>query len=90
MTLIPDPVIGGLNAVLLGTLIAVGVATLRFVDMESPRNVTVIGLTFMLGLAIPQWVNAKPGRINTGLPVWLASWLFMCFFLSFLEGFFLQ
>ncbi|KAK7110352.1 hypothetical protein V1264_014239 [Littorina saxatilis] len=66
MTLIPDPVIGGLNAVLLGTLIAVGIATLHFVDMNSPRNVTVIGLTFMLGLAIPQWVNAKPGRINTG------------------------
>ena len=67
MTLIPDPVIGGLNAVLLGTLIAVGVATLHYVDMESPRNVTVIGLTFMLGLAVPQWVNAEPGRINTGL-----------------------
>ena len=66
MTLIPDPVIGGLNGVLLGTLIAVGVATLHYVDMESPRNVTVLGLTFMMGLAIPQWVNAEPGRINTG------------------------
>ncbi|KAL8622367.1 hypothetical protein ACOMHN_041695 [Nucella lapillus] len=66
MTLIPDPIIGGLNAVLLGTLIAVGISTLHFVRMDRPRNVTVIGLTFMLGLAIPQWVNAEPDRINTG------------------------
>ncbi|XP_076461581.1 solute carrier family 23 member 2-like [Babylonia areolata] len=66
MTLIPDPIIGGLNAVLLGTLIAVGASTLHFVRMDLPRNVTIIGLTFMLGLALPQWVNADTGRINTG------------------------
>ena len=69
MTLIPDPVIGGLNGVLLGTLIAVGVSTLHYVDMDSPRNITVLGVTFMMGLAVPQWVNAESGRINTGSKV---------------------
>nr|KAG5704077.1 hypothetical protein BaRGS_017581 [Batillaria attramentaria] len=66
MTLIPEPVIGGLNAVLLGTLIAVGFSTLSYVDMTSPRNVTVVGVTFMLGLAVPQWINSAPNRISTG------------------------
>nr|KAG5704074.1 hypothetical protein BaRGS_017578 [Batillaria attramentaria] len=59
MTLIPEPVIGGLNAVLLGTLIAVGFSTLSYVDMTSSRNVTVVGVTFMLGLAVPQWINGN-------------------------------
>lgn len=66
MSLIPDPVLGGLNAVLLGTLVGVAIATLRFVDLTSQRNLTVMGLALLLGLSVPEWVNGSPGRINTG------------------------
>ena len=67
MTLIPDPVIGGINTVLLGTMISVGVATLSHVDMTSSRNQAVLGVTFILGLAAPQYVNANPDAIDTGI-----------------------
>ncbi|PVD29984.1 hypothetical protein C0Q70_09245 [Pomacea canaliculata] len=68
MSLIPDPVLGGLNAMLLGTLVGVAIATLRFVDLTSQRNLTVMGLALLLGLSVPEWVNGSPGRINTGSP----------------------
>ncbi|XP_048244617.1 solute carrier family 23 member 2-like [Haliotis rufescens] len=66
ITLIPEPIIGGLNAVLLGMVAAVGISTLQFTDLSSSRNLTILGLSLMLGLGIPQWIYANPDAINTG------------------------
>lgn len=67
ITLIPEPIIGGLNAVLLGMVAAVGISTLQFTDLSSSRNLTILGLSLMLGLGIPQWIYANPEAINTGM-----------------------
>lgn len=68
LTLIPDPVIGGSLGVLLGIVSAVGISTLQFVDLQSIRNLTIIGVSLILGLMIPQYVNNPDHAdvINTG------------------------
>ncbi|KAL4231904.1 hypothetical protein ACF0H5_009480 [Mactra antiquata] len=68
LTLIPDPVIGGTLAVMFGMVSAVGISTLQFIDLESTRNLTIIGVSLLLGLMIPQYVNnpKHADNINTG------------------------
>lgn len=68
LTLIPDPVIGGTLTVVFGMVSAVGISTLKFIDLESTRNLTILGISLILGLMVPQYVNdpANARVINTG------------------------
>ncbi|KAK3756730.1 hypothetical protein RRG08_018454 [Elysia crispata] len=63
---IPDPVIGGILFPLFGMIGAVGVANLQHVNMNSARNLFVIGLSLLFGLGLPQWVRENRGSIHTG------------------------
>lgn len=69
LSLIPEPVIGGTITVLFGVVTAVGVSNLQFVDLSSTRNLTIFGLSLMLGLSVPAYVNdpKNAGLIHTGL-----------------------
>ncbi|CAH1787820.1 unnamed protein product [Owenia fusiformis] len=64
---IPDPVIGGIFLVLFGMITAVGVSSLQYVNLNSSRNLCVIGLSFFIGLTVPQWIKANPSSIHTGV-----------------------
>ena len=57
LTLIPEPIIGGSLTVLFGMVAAVGISTLKFIDMNSTRNLTILGLSLLLGLMVPQYIN---------------------------------
>ena len=46
---------------------AVGISNLQFVDMNSARNLYIIGFSFLIGLALPKYMEANPGIIDTGL-----------------------
>jgi len=48
-------------------IIAVGIANLQFVDLNSSRNLFIIGFSFIFGLALPQYIAANPEIIKTGL-----------------------
>ncbi|XP_046558665.1 solute carrier family 23 member 2-like isoform X1 [Haliotis rubra] len=65
-TIIPDPIIGGVNLITLGMVTAVGVSTLQFIDLRSTRNLMIIGTSTMLGLKIPDWMASNSQAINTG------------------------
>lgn len=45
---------------------AVGLSPLQFVDLNSPRNIFVLGFSVFMGLAIPNWLDSHPTAINTG------------------------
>ena len=45
---------------------AVGLSNLRFVDMNSSRNLFVLGLSLMMGLSIPNWMATNKDLIKTG------------------------
>jgi len=66
-TFIPKPVAGGLFFVLFGMISAVGISNLKFVDLDSPRNLVIIGFSIFVGLAIPGWVTATEPQISTGI-----------------------
>ncbi|XP_076805161.1 solute carrier family 23 member 1-like [Clavelina lepadiformis] len=64
---IPDPVIGGIFLVMFGTIAAVGLTNLRFVDLNSSRNIFIIGFTLFMGLTVANWMKQNPGAIHTGV-----------------------
>ncbi|KAL3863438.1 hypothetical protein ACJMK2_005194 [Sinanodonta woodiana] len=68
ITLIPEPIIGGALTIVFGMVSAVGISTLKFIDMGSTRNLTILGISLLLGLMVPQWINdpKNAGAINTG------------------------
>ncbi|SFC09753.1 Xanthine/uracil permease [Halobiforma haloterrestris] len=53
---IPDPIIGGLFVAMFAQIVAVGVSNLRHVDLDSSRNVFVVGFALFVGLAIPEYM----------------------------------
>ena len=69
LTLIPEPIIGGCLTVVFGMVAAVGVATLKFIDMNSTRNLTILGVSLLIGLMVPQYVNNPDNAeaIKTGI-----------------------
>ncbi|MFC7115054.1 uracil-xanthine permease family protein [Natronoarchaeum sp. GCM10025703] len=53
---IPDPIIGGLFIAMFAQIVAVGISNLKHVDLDSSRNVFVIGFALFVGLSIPEYM----------------------------------
>ncbi|XP_030645635.1 solute carrier family 23 member 2 [Chanos chanos] len=64
---IPDPVIGGMFLVMFGMIAAVGISNLQYVDLNSSRNLLILGFSTFSGLVLPTWFHSNPGLINTGI-----------------------
>ncbi|CAH2277694.1 solute carrier family 23 member 1 isoform X3 [Pelobates cultripes] len=64
---IPEPVIGGMFMIMFGMIAAVGISNLQFVDLNSSRNLFVLGFSLFSGLVIPTWLADNPGVIDTGI-----------------------
>lgn len=47
---------------------AVGLSNLQFVDMNSSRNLFVLGFSMFFGLTLPNYLDSNPDVINTGIP----------------------
>lgn len=54
-----------------GMITAVGLSNLQFVDMNSSRNLFVLGFSMFFGLTLPNYLESNPGAINTGAPTCL-------------------
>ncbi|KAK7804340.1 hypothetical protein U0070_015641 [Myodes glareolus] len=65
---LPDPILGGMFCTLFGMITAVGLSNLQFVDMNSSRNLFVLGFSMFFGLMLPNYLESNPGAINTGIP----------------------
>lgn len=67
-TTIPNPIVGGVFMVMFGMITAVGISNLQFVDLNSSRNLFILGFSLVFGMALPYWLT-KPenaGIIKTG------------------------
>jgi len=51
---IPTPIIGGIFCVMFGIITAVGLSNLQFVDLNSPRNLLVLGFSIFFSLVLPK------------------------------------
>ena len=48
-------------------IIAVGLSNLQYVDMNSSRNLFIIGFSFFFGLTLPKFMETHPNSIKTGM-----------------------
>ncbi|XP_036379775.1 solute carrier family 23 member 1 [Megalops cyprinoides] len=88
---LPDPILGGMFCTLFGMITAVGLSNLQSVDLNSSRNLFVLGFSMFSGLMLPNYLDAHPGSIRTGVPeldqiltVLLTTEMFVGGFLAFL------
>jgi len=56
-TSIPQPIVGGMYCTLFGMIAAVGLSSLQFVDLNSGRNLFIIGFAFFMGLSVPEYFD---------------------------------
>ncbi|XP_054697646.1 solute carrier family 23 member 1 isoform X2 [Grus americana] len=63
---LPDPILGGMFCTLFGMITAVGLSNLQFVDMNSSRNLFVLGFAMFFGLTLPNYLDSHPKAISTG------------------------
>ncbi|XP_066502376.1 solute carrier family 23 member 1 [Hoplias malabaricus] len=88
---LPDPVLGGMFCTLFGMITAVGLSNLQCVDLNSSRNLFVLGFSMFSGLMLPNYLETHPGSIQTGAPeldqiltVLLTTEMFVGGFLAFI------
>jgi len=69
-TTIPDPIVGGMYCTMFGMIAAVGLSNLQFVDLNSARNLFILGFAFYMGLSMPVYFADDPISFS---PSWLAD-----------------
>jgi nucleobase transporter 1/2 len=71
-TTIPQPIVGGMYCAMFGMIAAVGLSNLQFVNLNSARNLFILGFAFFMGLSVPEYFNANPLDFGSDL-AWLAN-----------------
>lgn len=59
-TTIPTPIVGGMYCAMFGMIASVGMSNLQFINLNSARNLFIIGFAFFMGLSVPEYFNASP------------------------------
>ncbi len=69
-TTIPGPIVGGMYCAMFGMITAVGLSNLQFVNLNSARNLFILGFAFFMGLSLPEYFGANPVSVG---PEWLSN-----------------
>ncbi|KAL4659793.1 solute carrier family 23 member 1 [Arapaima gigas] len=82
---LPDPILGGMFCTLFGMITAVGLSNLQSVDLNSSRNLFVLGFSMFSGLMLPNYLDTHPGSIQLDqiITVLLTTEMFVGGFLAF-------
>ncbi|MDX1579485.1 MAG: solute carrier family 23 protein, partial [Gemmatimonadota bacterium] len=59
-TTIPSPIVGGMYCAMFGMIASVGLSNLQLVDLNSPRNLFIVGFSLFMGLSVPEYFGASP------------------------------
>lgn len=70
-TTIPQPIVGGMYCAMFGMIASVGLSNLQFVDLNSSRNLFIIGFAFFMGLSLPEYFGSNPLDLGEA-PLWAA------------------
>jgi nucleobase transporter 1/2 len=65
---IPKPIVGGMYCAMFGMIVSVGLSNLQFIDLNSGRNLFIVGFAFFMGLSLPEYFEAHPIKLG-------AEWL---------------
>ncbi len=67
---IPRPIVGGMYCTMFGMIVSVGLSNLQFVDLNSARNLFILGFSLFMGLSLPEYFALRPVDLS---PAWLAD-----------------
>ncbi|VFV25161.1 solute carrier family 23 member 3 [Lynx pardinus] len=96
LTTIPLPVLGGVLGVTQAVVLSTGFSSFHLADIDSGRNVFIVGFSVFMALLLPRWLQEAPPPapvLSTGwspLDVLLRSLLTEPIFLAGLLGFLLE
>ncbi|KAH0621239.1 hypothetical protein JD844_022324 [Phrynosoma platyrhinos] len=93
LTTIPLGIHGGVLCVTYSVAVGTGVSYFQHTDIDSGRNIFIVGFTMFMGLLVPRWLLAAPGALVTGcIPVdlFLLSLLMHPAFITGFLSFFLE
>ena len=71
-TTIPQPIVGGMYCAMFGMIASVGLSNLQFINLNSARNLFILGFAFFMGLSLPEYFNATPIDLGGSL-AWLSD-----------------
>ncbi|XP_054935385.1 solute carrier family 23 member 3 [Physeter macrocephalus] len=66
LTTIPLPVLGGVLGVTQAVVLSTGFSTFHLADIDSGRNVFIVGFSIFMALLLPRWFREAPVLLNTG------------------------
>lgn len=52
--------------VMFGMITSVGISNLQYADMNSSRNLFIVGFSLVFALAVPHYMGQHPNAIDTG------------------------
>ena len=61
------PVLGGVQIIGFGMFIGLVMSNLQYIDMQSTRNLAIIGVSTLPCLMLPFWAKGNAAGINTGI-----------------------
>ena len=71
-TTIPQPIVGGMYCAMFGMIASVGLSNLQFVNLNSARNLFIIGFALFMGLSVPEYFSVDANLFTFG-PDWLSG-----------------
>ncbi|XP_052647646.1 solute carrier family 23 member 3 isoform X1 [Harpia harpyja] len=93
LTRIPLAVHGGVLCVTYAVAVGTGISYFQYADIDSGRNIFIVGFTMFVALLVPRWFGAGPAHLATGwvpLDLLFLSLLMVPVFLTGFLSFFLE
>ncbi|XP_032713129.1 solute carrier family 23 member 3 isoform X2 [Lontra canadensis] len=66
LTAIPLPVLGGVLGVTQAVVLSAGFSSFHLADIDSGRNVFIVGFSIFMALLLPRWLREAPVLLSTG------------------------
>ncbi|NXE78595.1 S23A3 protein, partial [Cochlearius cochlearius] len=94
LTRIPLAVHGGVLCVTYAVAVGTGISYFQYADIDSGRNIFIVGFAMFMALLVPRWLSAAPAHLATGswvpLDLLFLSLLMVPVFLTGFLSFFLE
>ncbi|NXJ73966.1 S23A3 protein, partial [Trogon melanurus] len=93
LTRIPLAVHGGVLCVTYAVAVGTGISYFQYADIDSGRNIFIVGFAMFMALLVPRWFSTAPARLATGwaaLDLLFLSLLMVPVFLTGFLSFFLE
>ncbi|XP_014474517.1 PREDICTED: solute carrier family 23 member 1 isoform X2 [Dinoponera quadriceps] len=64
--IIPEPIVGGIFCVMFGMICAFGLSALQYIDLNSARNLYILGFSMFFPMVLSKWMIKHSDVIQTG------------------------